>query len=111
MNIVMTHGDPVGEVFAPSQRQCAILLETVGLDRSRTPYRNAFICVRGSTDDVEAGGLVSAGLMDREPYPFRPANWLYQVTSKGLDEARALASVCRQSTSQLVGGALMNRGA
>lgn len=77
-------------------RQCAILLQTTGLDRSQSAYRNCFITPIGGLDDYQAGDMADAGLMTCEVYELRPHTHLYKVTPDGLESARAVAQQQRQ---------------
>ena len=73
-----------------TERQRSILLRTTGLDTEDYTWRNAFICVRASVDDMAACGLWHAELMTRKPYPLQSNCWLYQVTTPGMDLAQQL---------------------
>lgn len=91
-----------------THRQREILLQTTGLDRGASAYRNCFITPIGGLDDHHADELAEAGLMTCEVYELRPSNHLYKVTPEGLECARYWGQrkhgAARTSCSVRIGG-------
>lgn len=63
-----------------------IIRHSLGLCRSKTPYRNRFVAGPGHADEPELNSLVSKGLMVKSPDPFDEINesFIYRVTESGL---------------------------
>lgn len=74
-----------------------ILLHTVGLDRAKTPYRNAYITADGSDTEAQVKPLLTLGYLQQRPYPLRAGHTLWQATELGLHMARWQAEQRAQS--------------
>jgi hypothetical protein len=79
-------------INVPDQRQLDILRHSLGLTRSKTPYRNHFVTGPGSKDHPSCMALVDAGLMERNaPTDLSGGMDCFMVTDAGklvVDSAR-----------------------
>lgn len=78
-----------------------ILLHTVGLDRAKTPYRNAYITATGGDTEARVKPLLTLGYLQQRPYPLRAGHTLWQATELGLHMARWQAEQRAQSREAL----------
>lgn len=83
-----------GETIVGRPHLIHILSHTLGLDRSKEPYRNHFVTGPKSDDWKFCQALVGAGLMeDTGPYPLDEFNYshVFRVTPAGREVLRTLS--------------------
>jgi hypothetical protein len=64
-----------------TERECEIIRHTLGLDNSKTAYRNTFNAEKGSPDYEVLESLVKRGFMIKDEYLWIPG-WIYRCTDK-----------------------------
>ena len=65
-----------------TEKHLDLLVHSLGLDRSKTPYRNYFAAEEGHFEFQELEELVEAGYMRKTKHPMGPG-FIFTVTEDG----------------------------
>ncbi len=83
-NNVQAHNSSVANYYKPNRKERNILLDALGLDRTKKAYRNFYAASAGHYSNKELGNLVKNGLLTKRKDPFNDFGGIvYHVTDVG----------------------------